>query len=150
MGDHIIDNEFQSDKYPTCPRGKVPLSVRDSTAQDLLWEYAQRRRAVDEEFAEDLETALRNAGYVPTTDKRGITYRCKHTVEAMQWRDTEELREAFAAWFERQDAIFSTRGSIVVLPEEGQYPEGWWILFSAGEFIAMEDEEFRAEYEATP
>jgi hypothetical protein len=47
MGAHLIDGEFQSDKYPTTPRGKVPLSCRDVTAQDLLWEYAQRRRAVD-------------------------------------------------------------------------------------------------------
>lgn len=62
---HLIDGEFQSDKYPTCPRGKVPLSVKDPTAQDLLWVYAQRRRAVDAEFADDLETALRAAGYVP-------------------------------------------------------------------------------------
>jgi hypothetical protein len=64
---HLIDGEFQSDKYPTTPRGKVPLSVKDATAQDLLWEYAQRRRAVDAEFAADLETALVTAGYV----KRG-------------------------------------------------------------------------------
>lgn len=63
MGSHIIDGEFQSDKYPTCPRGKVPLSVKDPTAQDLLWEYAQRRRAVDAEFSADLETALRSEGY---------------------------------------------------------------------------------------
>jgi hypothetical protein len=56
---------FQSDKYPTCPPGKVPLSVNDPTAQDLLWEYARRRRAVDAEFSDDLETALRAAGYVP-------------------------------------------------------------------------------------
>ena len=61
---HLIDGEFQSDKYPTTPRGKVPLSVKDPTAQDLLWEYAQRRRAVDAEFSDDLETALRRAGYV--------------------------------------------------------------------------------------
>jgi hypothetical protein len=60
---HIIDGEFQSDKYPNCPRGKVPLSVKDPTAQDLLWEYAQRRRAVDAEFADDLETCLRAVGY---------------------------------------------------------------------------------------
>lgn len=60
---HIVDGEFQSDKYPTTPRGKVPLSVQDPTAQDLLWEYAQRRRAVDAEFADDLELALLNAGY---------------------------------------------------------------------------------------
>ncbi len=64
MGEHIINGEFQSDKYPTTPRGKVPLSVADKTAQDLLWEYAQRRRAVDEEFAADLETCLLNAGMV--------------------------------------------------------------------------------------
>lgn len=39
----------------------------DATAQDLLWEYAQRRRAVDAEFSSDLEAALRAAGYVPRT-----------------------------------------------------------------------------------
>lgn len=66
MGAHLIDGEFQSDKYPTTPRGKVPLSVKDPTAQDLLWKYAQRRRLVDAEFADDLETALLKAGYVPT------------------------------------------------------------------------------------
>jgi hypothetical protein len=66
MGAHIVDGEFQSDKYPTCPRGKVPLSVRDPTAQDLLWKYAQRRRAIDSEFSDDLEAMLRAAGYDPT------------------------------------------------------------------------------------
>ena len=45
------------------PRGKVPLSVKDTTAQDLLWEYAQRRRVVDAEFSDDLEAALKAAGY---------------------------------------------------------------------------------------
>jgi hypothetical protein len=62
---HIIDGEFQSDKYPTTPRGKIPLSVKDPTAQDLLWTYAQRRRRVDAEFSDDLETALIAAGYLP-------------------------------------------------------------------------------------
>lgn len=88
---HIVDGEFQSDKYPTCPRGKVPLSVRDVTAQDLLWEYAQRRRAVDAEFADDLEWALRGAEYVPgatapppevvaaaiAVAENGLTYLCE-------------------------------------------------------------------------
>lgn len=60
---HIVGGEFQSDKYPTTPRGKVPLSVKDKTAQDLLWEYAQRRRSIDAQFADDLERCLRNAGY---------------------------------------------------------------------------------------
>lgn len=62
---HLIDGEFQSDKYPSTPRGKVPLSVKDPTAQDLLWQYAQRRRPVDAEFSDDLETALRASGYIP-------------------------------------------------------------------------------------
>lgn len=66
MGDHIdAEGRFQSDKYPTCPAGKVPLSTRDRTAQDLLWRYAQRRRAVDPVFAADLEACLRADGYDP-------------------------------------------------------------------------------------
>lgn len=65
MAEHLIDGEFQSDKYPACPRGKVPLSCKDITAQDLLWEYAQRRRAVDPAFSDDLECALQIAGFVP-------------------------------------------------------------------------------------
>jgi hypothetical protein len=70
MGAHIIDGEFQSDKYPTCPAGKVPLSTKDPTAWDLLWEYAQRRRAVDAEFADDLEAALQAKGYAgPATER---------------------------------------------------------------------------------
>lgn len=64
MGAHITTGgQFQSDKYPTCPPGKVPLSVRDATAQDLLWEYAQRRESVDAEFSQDLRLALVQEGY---------------------------------------------------------------------------------------
>lgn len=65
MGSHLIDGQFQSDKYPQTPRGLVPLKPTDTSAQDLLWEYAQRRRAVDSEFADDLEEALKLAGYQP-------------------------------------------------------------------------------------
>lgn len=64
MSAHVnADGLFQSDKYPTTPPGKVPLSVKDATAQDLLWEYAQRRRVVDAEFSDDLETCLKAEGY---------------------------------------------------------------------------------------
>lgn len=62
---HLIDGEFQSDKYPTTPRGKVPLSTKDPMAQDLLWQYAQRRRAVDADFADALQEALTAKGYKP-------------------------------------------------------------------------------------
>lgn len=68
MAEHMIDGEFQSDKYPTTPRGKVPLSCKDPMAQDLLWEYAQRRREVDAAFSSDLETALRTQGYMPLNE----------------------------------------------------------------------------------
>ena len=76
MSAHIVDGEFQSDKYPTCPRGKVPLSVKDASAQDLLWEYAQRRRSVDAEFADDLEAALLAVGFErPPTLRHRLTLR---------------------------------------------------------------------------
>jgi len=64
MGEHLISGEFQSDKYPTCPRGKVPLSTKDPMAQDLLWKYAQRRIKIDPEFSEDLKFALQLSGFV--------------------------------------------------------------------------------------
>lgn len=70
MGTHIIEGEFQSDKYPTTPRGKVPLSVKDKTAQDLLRTYAQRRRTVDAEFSDDLESALAAAGHDTSLEQR--------------------------------------------------------------------------------
>jgi hypothetical protein len=71
MGAHLINGQFQSDKYPTCPPGKVPLSVEDKSAQDLLWEYAQRRREIDAEFSADLEAALLTAGFDLRPSARG-------------------------------------------------------------------------------
>lgn len=75
-------------------------------------------------------------------------YRCKHAIEALRWTDTPENRETFTEWFCKHDACFTTRGSEVVLPEEGTVSEGEWILYSHGEFIAMEDEMFHDTYEA--
>lgn len=63
---HLVDGEFQSDKYPTCPRGKVPLSCKDPHAQDLLWLYAQRHEPRDAQFSADLRMALDRAGFVPS------------------------------------------------------------------------------------
>jgi hypothetical protein len=65
MGAHLIDDEFQSDKYPTTPRGFFPMKLTDKRLQDLVWEAAQRYRAVDAELADDLELALKLAGYQP-------------------------------------------------------------------------------------
>lgn len=71
------DGQFQSDKYPTCPPGKVPLSVEDPMAQDLLWDYADRRRSVDADFALDLQAALSRAGYQPNKPIVGVYHGCK-------------------------------------------------------------------------
>jgi len=69
MGDHInADGKFQSDKYPTCPAGKVPLSTADPMAQDLLWIYAGRRTDIDAGFAVDLMYCLKDDGYKPADE----------------------------------------------------------------------------------
>ena len=59
--DHLTTTgEFQSDKYPWCPDGFVPIKVTDPMARDLLTVYANRRQVVDEEFTRDLLEALDN------------------------------------------------------------------------------------------
>lgn len=63
MGDHIVDGEFKSDKYPWCPAGFVPLKLTDRMAQQLLWDYAMAREETDGEFARDLRHALRLKGF---------------------------------------------------------------------------------------
>jgi hypothetical protein len=75
------------------------------------------------------------------------TYRCKHSVEAMHWTDTDEDRERFAAWFERHGYVFETHGSKITLPEQGSAPVGTWILYTANdEFLMMADAQFTATY----
>ncbi len=113
MGSHLINGEFQSDKYPTCPAGKVPLSVKDVTAQGLLWEYAQRRRAVDAEFADDLETALRGAGYVPPNEKTRPAPSVEEFLETWKAQDPSRCRvtrQEFAFIIARRSARASGVG----------------------------------------
>lgn len=91
MGSHLINGEFQSDKYPETPRGLVPLKPTDPTAQDLLWEYAQRRRKIDAEFASDLEEALIQAGYD-----------AKAEVEDVEGKSLEERFVDSFRWFQHE------------------------------------------------
>jgi len=63
MGEHLIRGEFQSDKYPWCKRGFVPLKLTDKSCHKSLWDYAQKRRKIDPEFSDDLEEALKLVGY---------------------------------------------------------------------------------------
>jgi len=64
MGEHLIAGEFQSDKYPWCKRGFVPLKLTDKSCHKALWDYAQERRTIDPEFSDDLEEALKLCGYI--------------------------------------------------------------------------------------
>lgn len=59
MGEHLIDGEFKSDKYPWCPKGFVPLKLTDPDARAALKLYAERRRSIDAEFSDDLWKAIR-------------------------------------------------------------------------------------------
>lgn len=70
---HLIAGDFQSDKYPWSHPGFVPLKTSDAMAQDLLAEYARRRRVVDPEFSDGLEAALRGHGF-NCTGKRSWFY----------------------------------------------------------------------------
>ena len=79
------------------------------------------------------------------------TYRCKHAIEAMRWTDTDANREAFTTWFDKHDAMFETRGSEVVLPDEGgEVSEGEWVLLSDDDFLVMDDTMFTDTYEEIP
>ncbi len=53
-----VTGKFQSDKYEWCPAGFVPLKVGDPMCQDLLHNYAERRRVIDPAFSDDLAEAL--------------------------------------------------------------------------------------------
>lgn len=70
--DHLtVTGAFQSDKFPWCPPGFVPLKLNDPAARDLLAEYARRRGPIDSAFHRDLIEGLENtpvkenAGYEP-------------------------------------------------------------------------------------
>lgn len=107
---HIIDGEFQSDKYPTCPRGKVPLSVKDKTAQDLLWEYAQRRPI------HTATSSLRCSGaemigaqiFMALLVVAGLVVTIRLTLDTMRInRETRELEKKTAARWEEFDRLMA-------------------------------------------
>lgn len=115
--EHINENgEFQSDKYPSCPAGKVPLSTKDKSAQDLLWYYAQRRRAIDSAFADDLEFALTKNGYVPSpsdTESNLLSLVMDRLVDTPSW-----LFEVRAAATEALALISSLRTKLAAAEAE--------------------------------
>jgi hypothetical protein len=68
--EHLVEGEFQSDKYPWVPRGFVLLNTKDKLAQGGLREVAARYErcagAEQASFGRDLAKALANAGYRDT------------------------------------------------------------------------------------
>lgn len=119
MGAHIVDGQFQSDRFPTTPRGMVPLSVNSKKAQPFLWAFAQVQRSVDAEFSDDLETCLRAAGYTPPamTDawidqyNRGYKNGVADTEDAEATRWQERIAETIrAAGLEPIDASGNESG----------------------------------------
>lgn len=79
-----------------------------------------------------------------------MRYRCKHLVEAMRWANRAKERGAFQRWFAQHGAKLVMDGSNIVLPEEGVVAPGEWVLYSAGEFLVLDNEAFLEGYEAIP
>lgn len=82
MGEHLINGEFQSDKYRWCRRGFVPLKLTDPMAHPVLWAYAKERESVDREFADDLRDAMRYQGYFGPTENIRLMAAAKDLFEA--------------------------------------------------------------------
>jgi len=55
-----ISGTFQSDKYPWCHAGFLPIKISDPMAYDFLKYYALARKDIDSEFCRDLLEAVRN------------------------------------------------------------------------------------------
>jgi len=60
---HIVDGQFQSDKYDWCPPGFVPLKITDPMAFGPLIAYAKERQKVDPQFSKDLLEAVMRASF---------------------------------------------------------------------------------------
>lgn len=110
MGEHLIDGEFQSDKYPTTPRGLVPLKCSDPLAQDLLWVYAQRRRAIDPEFSDDLEAALAAKSFFHDAREPALMSHYRVTLYAR------------FAWMGKEWSAWTADGASVIPTKEIAYP----------------------------
>ena len=69
-------------------------------------------------------------------------YRCTHVIEAMQWKDTPDIRDAFAAWFKSRHYGFLADGSVVEMAGHPDALIGDWVIWMDGEFVAMDSQTF--------
>lgn len=84
-------------------------------------------------------------------------YRCKHVVEAMRWTGDHDNRTAIAEWFAsnggagaRLETCVDRLNSVATLSDEFgsvEVPPGHWLVFTAGEFLVMDEASFAETYE---
>lgn len=80
-----------------------------------------------------------------------MKYRCKHVIEAMRW-DGENSNSLFA-WFATKSGTSPSHGqngSCLVFGDDfGDFEiePGEWLVWSSGEFLVMDNEQFRETYE---
>ena len=111
MPAHIIDGQFQSDKYPWCHPGFVPLKLTDPMAQPVLWEYARVRREVDAEFSDDLKLALVATGYCrPTEAAPDLLAACAPFDNPMDYRGVDDHVIVLKAY--DRDGLHLTAGQV--------------------------------------
>ena len=102
---HIVMGKFQSDKYPETPAGLIPFKATDVMAQDLLWEYAERRRSTDADFADALQLVLEWAGYHPlTSDPPQYDYDNQAWIKDGEYQDCGHPQDLRCACFGRAHA----------------------------------------------
>lgn len=99
---HInIAGEFQSDKYPWCAPGFVPLKITDPMAIDLLRTYARRRGSIDAGFREDL---LKVLGDGPTAERPWFGWPTEYMDEGSVVVSAADEAEALAKAREKLNA----------------------------------------------
>lgn len=146
MSDETFQATYAAVDMTTCPSCGSSSPEHPRHARVLIWPPAP-------------VTSCQDAWH--TT--RAHSYKCVHRVEALRWADTPEDRGAFTGWFATHAAVFETRGANVVLPnhahliaEGAQSPaytirEGLWVIWDGAwddeNFMALDDESFRATYE---
>ena len=104
MGEHIVNGEFQSDKYPWCKPGFVPLKLSDSSCWPMLLDYAEVRKDIDPEFSDDLRTAVNDARCIKTlkakretttivTELARARIKAAHELVVKMAKETDEIDE---------------------------------------------------------
>lgn len=80
-------------------------------------------------------------------------YKRKGTMEAMQWFDTDEMREKFFAWFASRDIMFETRGPVVEIDNVGEddaHPGDYIVIDENNNVFVYSATRFERFFEVAP